>query len=112
MASPTQGSLPEEAALQPATKSAFSQSHTNSTLWWPQAAAGAFNARAFGGKSLPKASKLPKAGTAGHLGPERLYDSSTLTSALAAVRIAWLANAHGTVLDTAESLQSGLQRVL
>ena len=54
-------------------------------LWWPQAAAAAFNPRTFGGKTLPKSSKLPKAGSAFQQGAGSLYDGGTLTCSVAAV---------------------------
>lgn len=54
-------------------------------LWWAQTAASAFKPRTFGGKTLPKSSKLPKAGTAVQKGTGSLYDYGTLTSTIAAV---------------------------
>ena len=69
-----------------------------SPLWFPQAAASAFSARAFGGSTLPKASRLPKAGTAGTRGTGSLYDLSTLTSTVAAVRRCPCKHEQGDVL--------------
>jgi hypothetical protein len=61
-------------------------SRAENPLWWPQTATTPFNPRTFGGKTLPKSSKLPKAGTAIQYGPQSLYDFATLTSTAAAVR--------------------------
>jgi hypothetical protein len=55
-------------------------------LWWPKTAASSFQPRPFGGTSLPKASRLPKAGSAVVTDTGRLYNFSTLTSNVAAVR--------------------------
>jgi hypothetical protein len=54
-------------------------------LWWPKAAASSFQPRPFGGRSLPKASRLPKAGSAVVTDTGRLYKYATLTSNVAAV---------------------------
>jgi hypothetical protein len=54
-------------------------------LWWPKAAASSFQPRPFGGRSLPKASRLPKAGSAVVTDTGRLYKYATLTSNAAAV---------------------------
>lgn len=66
-------------------------------MWFPVVAASPHNARAFGRDTLPKASKLPKAGDLMHTDAAGLYSMTTLSSRIAAVRAA-LAAATGSLI--------------
>lgn len=59
---------------------------TDNPFWWPEIAAAASDPKSFGAHTLPKSSKLPKAGAAIKQGPAALYDVSTLTSTASKVQ--------------------------
>lgn len=58
----------------------------DSPFWWPEIAATSSDPRTFGSHTLPKSSKLPKAGAAIKQGPAALYDVSTLASTASKVQ--------------------------
>jgi hypothetical protein len=72
-------------------------------MWWPQIAASPYNPRTFGGNTLPKSNKLPKAGAAIQHGVHGLFQFDTLTSSSTGVRTlaamgpqAWAADFHAS----------------